>query len=97
MSSLSPPRSRHLGWTLALLAFAQLITSLDFNIVFVALPRIGEGLGWLTGEALHGEVADGLRIAVFAAAAGILLSALIALTFKRRQAETETEKVHADA
>ncbi|MDP9848588.1 MFS transporter [Streptosporangium lutulentum] len=46
MSSLSPPRSRHLGWTLALLAFAQLITSLDFNIVFVALPRIGEDLGF---------------------------------------------------
>ncbi|GAA3193060.1 MFS transporter [Actinocorallia longicatena] len=32
------------GLTLALLAFAQLITSLDFNIVFVALPAIGTDL-----------------------------------------------------
>ncbi|AWS47131.1 MFS transporter [Streptosporangium sp. 'caverna'] len=46
MSSPSLLRRRHLGWTLALLAFAQLITSLDFNIVFVALPRIGEDLGF---------------------------------------------------
>ncbi|MFC7647284.1 MFS transporter [Streptosporangium lutulentum] len=49
----------------------------------------------LTGEALRGEVAGGLRAAVFVAAAGILLSALIALTFKRRRAEAE--RVHADA
>uniref|UniRef100_UPI003F4946ED MFS transporter n=1 Tax=Nonomuraea bangladeshensis TaxID=404385 RepID=UPI003F4946ED len=46
MSSLSSPRNRHLGWTLALLAFAQLITTLDFNIIFVALPWIGEDLGF---------------------------------------------------
>ncbi|MCX3061824.1 MFS transporter [Streptomyces beihaiensis] len=30
--------------TLALLALAQLITSLDYNIVYVALPDIGDGL-----------------------------------------------------
>jgi MFS family permease len=30
--------------SLALLAFAQLIYSLDINIVFVALPEIGSGL-----------------------------------------------------
>ncbi|GAA2136889.1 MFS transporter [Streptomyces synnematoformans] len=35
-----------LGWALALLAFAQLIISLDFNIVFVALPEIGAELGF---------------------------------------------------
>ncbi|MCX5407850.1 MFS transporter [Streptomyces sp. NBC_00335] len=35
-----------LGWILALLAFAQLIISLDFNIVYVALPEIGEELGF---------------------------------------------------
>jgi EmrB/QacA subfamily drug resistance transporter len=37
---------RSLGWSLALLAFAQLIYSLDINIVFVALPQIGTGLGF---------------------------------------------------
>jgi EmrB/QacA subfamily drug resistance transporter len=34
------------GWVLALLAFAQLIISLDFNIVYVALPQIGSHLGF---------------------------------------------------
>lgn len=33
-------------WSLALLAFAQLMYSLDINIVFVALPEIGRGLGF---------------------------------------------------
>jgi EmrB/QacA subfamily drug resistance transporter len=37
------PRS---GLALALLAFAQLIISLDYNIVYVALPEIGDGLGF---------------------------------------------------
>ncbi|MEV7552218.1 MFS transporter [Amycolatopsis sp. NPDC089917] len=37
---------RSLGWTLALLALAQLIFSLDLNIVFVALPEIGADLGF---------------------------------------------------
>ncbi|MEU8325712.1 MFS transporter [Nonomuraea sp. NPDC048881] len=35
---------RRPGLVLALLALSQLITSLDFNIVFVALPRIGADL-----------------------------------------------------
>lgn len=34
------------GPALALLAFAQLIISLDYNIVYVALPEIGDGLGF---------------------------------------------------
>ncbi|MFI6093040.1 MFS transporter [Streptomyces sp. NPDC051218] len=34
------------GWSLALLALAQLIFSLDLNIVFVALPDIGADLGF---------------------------------------------------
>ncbi|WP_328807580.1 MFS transporter [Nonomuraea antri] len=34
------------GWTLALLALSQLITALDFFIVFVALPDIGRDLGF---------------------------------------------------
>lgn len=38
------PRLQH--WCLALLAFAQLMYSLDINIVFVALPEIGAGLGF---------------------------------------------------
>lgn len=37
---------RALGWSLALLAFAQLIYALDINIVFVALPEIGRSLGF---------------------------------------------------
>ena len=34
------------GWALALLALAQLVFSLDLNIMFVALPRIGAALGF---------------------------------------------------
>ncbi|MFG2819421.1 MFS transporter [Kitasatospora sp. NPDC048365] len=37
---------RRAGLTLALLAFAQLIVSIDYNIVYVALPEIGSGLGF---------------------------------------------------
>ncbi|SJM29560.1 MFS transporter [Mesorhizobium delmotii] len=40
------------GATLALLAFAQLIIALDLNIVFVALPEIGDGLGF-SGQTLQ--------------------------------------------
>lgn len=40
------------GLALALLAFAQLIYSLDINIVFVALPEIGAGLGF-SGQTLQ--------------------------------------------
>lgn len=39
-----PPRFHH--FSLALLAFAQLMYSLDINIVFVSLPEIGAGLGF---------------------------------------------------
>ncbi|MFE5329599.1 MFS transporter [Embleya sp. NPDC056575] len=49
-SAPTPPGTaagrRHLGWTLALLALAQLIYALDLNIVFVALPEIGDDLGF---------------------------------------------------
>ncbi|HEY0815484.1 MAG TPA: MFS transporter [Pseudonocardia sp.] len=38
--------SARLGWSLVLLAAAQLIFSLDINIVFVALPEIGSDLGF---------------------------------------------------
>ncbi|MFI1333601.1 MFS transporter [Streptomyces sp. NPDC020845] len=44
----SPPR--RLGLTLALLAFAQLIISIDYNIVYVALPEIGSGLGFSAAD-----------------------------------------------
>jgi EmrB/QacA subfamily drug resistance transporter len=37
---------RRSGFTLALLAFAQLIISIDYNIVYVALPHIGTSLGF---------------------------------------------------
>ena len=48
MSSIPLPAGTHrsLRWSLALLAFAQLIISLDINIVFVALPEISTGLGF---------------------------------------------------
>jgi EmrB/QacA subfamily drug resistance transporter len=43
----SPPGARHRPRAvLALLAFAQLIVAVDFDIVFVALPRIGHELGF---------------------------------------------------
>jgi EmrB/QacA subfamily drug resistance transporter len=47
-ASVSTDRGDHrsLGWSLALLALAQTIISLDLNIVFVALPEIGTGLGF---------------------------------------------------
>ncbi|MFI5852561.1 MFS transporter [Streptomyces parvulus] len=45
--TLAPtPRSRASAATLALLACAQLIISIDYNIVYVALPRIGSDLGF---------------------------------------------------
>jgi EmrB/QacA subfamily drug resistance transporter len=48
-TSHSPLRAAKIarpGRLLALLAFAQLIIALDYNIVFVALPVIGEGLNF---------------------------------------------------
>jgi len=38
--------SRRLPLTLSLLAFAQLIIALDYNIVYVALPEVAGGLGF---------------------------------------------------
>ncbi|GAA1920565.1 MFS transporter [Streptantibioticus ferralitis] len=46
VDAATAPRRRHLGLLLALLAFAQLIISIDYNIVYVALPDIGHGLGF---------------------------------------------------
>ncbi|WP_405062324.1 MFS transporter [Kribbella sp. NBC_01505] len=37
---------RNKGWILALLAFAQLIIAIDYTIVFVAVPTIGQELGF---------------------------------------------------
>ncbi|KAB8194786.1 MFS transporter [Nonomuraea phyllanthi] len=50
MSIVNGPGSgfRRPGPALALLAFAQLIISIDYNVVYVALPEIGEGLGFST-------------------------------------------------
>lgn len=41
-----PRTKKSLGPLLALLAFAQLVIGLDYNIVFVALPIIGQQLGF---------------------------------------------------
>ncbi|MGW5155455.1 MFS transporter [Nonomuraea wenchangensis] len=42
----SPARSRRPGWSLALLALGHLIISLDFTIIFVALPDIAADVGF---------------------------------------------------
>jgi EmrB/QacA subfamily drug resistance transporter len=42
----SPPRASRLGAALLLLGSAQLIITVDFNIVYVALPEIGAALGF---------------------------------------------------
>ncbi|WP_340611156.1 MFS transporter [Xenorhabdus bharatensis] len=52
MSKHQGDHQYRLGLSLALLAFAQLIISLDINIVFVALPEIGKGLGF-SGQTLQ--------------------------------------------
>lgn len=45
--SIAPSRTvPRPGLTLALLAFAQFMTAIDFDIVFVALPEIGRDLGF---------------------------------------------------
>ncbi|UUZ83720.1 MFS transporter [Paenibacillus sp. P26] len=45
-SEFTAVKQQAMGWSLALLALAQLIYGLDINIVFVALPEIGHGLGF---------------------------------------------------
>ncbi len=45
MPTVTPP-VRRLGPILLLLGFAQLIITVDFNIVYVALPEIGTALGF---------------------------------------------------
>ncbi|MEU8205897.1 MFS transporter [Streptosporangium sp. NPDC049046] len=42
----SPARSRRPGWSLALLALGHLIISLDFTIIYVALPDIATDVGF---------------------------------------------------
>jgi hypothetical protein len=46
MSSSPPHHRRAGGRTIALLALAQLIIALDYNIVYVALPDVGADLGF---------------------------------------------------
>lgn len=46
MNSPSAPSRQRLGWPLVVLAAAQLVISLDFSIVYVALPGIGSALGF---------------------------------------------------
>src|ERR1700743_2105012 len=44
----APQTSRRPGFMLALLAFAQFIVAVDYNLVYVALPDIGDALGFTT-------------------------------------------------
>ncbi len=46
LTSGLPRTKRSFGPLLALLAFAQLVIGLDYNIVFVALPSIGQQLSF---------------------------------------------------
>lgn len=46
MHDVRSSRPVRLGWALTVLACAQLIVALDYNIVYVALPEIGRGLGF---------------------------------------------------
>ncbi|MFD8936222.1 MFS transporter [Streptomyces sp. NPDC059578] len=48
MVTSSTPPAQRTGLMLALLAFAQFIVAVDYNIVFVALPEIGSSLGFTT-------------------------------------------------
>lgn len=50
--SAPPVRPRHQAWSLALLAFAQFIIAADYNVVYVALPRIGQDLHF-SGQTLQ--------------------------------------------
>lgn len=58
---------RRLGWVLVPLALAQLIYALDLNIVFVALPEIGEDLDF------PGSTQQAVVSAYVVAAGGFLL------------------------
>ncbi|WP_329521654.1 MFS transporter [Spirillospora sp. NBC_01491] len=49
---MSPTARRRTGPMLALLAFAQFISAIDYNIVYVALPAIGRDLGF-TAQSLQ--------------------------------------------
>ncbi|MGW1997333.1 MFS transporter [Embleya sp. NPDC001921] len=42
----APARGTPTAWSLAVLAAAQFVVALDYNIVYVALPDIGAGLGF---------------------------------------------------
>ncbi|WP_405590895.1 MFS transporter [Streptomyces sp. NBC_01190] len=46
MTTLETRSPRWAGYTLALLAFIQFIVTIDYNIVYVALPDIGSQLGF---------------------------------------------------
>lgn len=46
MPASVPTKPRRLGAVLGLLAFAQMIIAIDYNIVFVSLPEIGGDLGF---------------------------------------------------
>ncbi|MEE4493293.1 MFS transporter [Streptomyces sp. BE230] len=48
MSVSADPDLKRPGLVLALLAFAQFISAIDYNIVYVALPDIGRALGFTT-------------------------------------------------
>lgn len=52
MVDATPTTRRRTGPMLALLAFAQFVVAVDYNIVFVALPDIGRALGF-TAQSLQ--------------------------------------------
>ncbi|WP_433246229.1 MFS transporter [Streptosporangium sp. CA-135522] len=71
----------------------QVGTALGLAVLVALAARDTTGLA---GAALRGEITAGLRVAIYVAAAGILLSALVALTF-RRSSIADPQPAHADA
>jgi len=53
------PSHQRAGLRLALLAFAQFIIAVDYNIVYVALPRIGSALGFSAQSLQWVRMGDG--------------------------------------
>jgi len=87
---LSPRATGSSGWALALLALAQLIFSLDLNIMFVALPRISAVLGF------QGQTEQWVISAYVVFAGGfMLLGGRISDLFGRRRAFVAALTVYA--
>jgi hypothetical protein len=95
MSNVQNNQVRRRGWpVLVLLATAQLIISIDDNIVYAALPDIGDSLGFTDSPA---ELVDGVREAFRVAVVAIAATSLLALRLRRVAAPTVQEALERTA